>query len=78
VDGTVDSSFTIGTGFSNNVFDLKIQDDGKIIVIGQFNSYNGTSCNGIIRLNPDGSIDSGFTIGTGLNFTAAYPPQAIA
>ena len=78
VDGTVDSSFTIGTGFSNSVFDLKIQDDGKIIVIGQFNSYNGTSCNGIVRLNSDGSVDSGFTIGTGLNFTTAYPPQAIA
>ena len=83
-DGSIDTDFNIGTGFartgfsSGTVYDLKIQDDGKIIVIGQFNSYNGTSCNGIVRLNPDGSIDSGFTIGTGLNFTTAYPPQAIA
>jgi uncharacterized delta-60 repeat protein len=82
-DGSIDTTFNIGTGFartglsSGTVNDLKIQADGKIIVIGYFNSYNGTSCNGIARLNLDGSFDSGFTIGTGLNFTLGYPPQTI-
>ena len=82
-DGSIDTTLNIGSGFartgfsSGTVYDLKVQDDGKIIVIGYFNSYNGTSCNGIVRLNTDGSIDSGFTIGTGLSFTTGYPPQTI-
>ena len=68
-DGSVDSSFNIGTGFSNNVRTLALQSDGKIIVGGIFTSYNGVSANRIIRLNSDGSIDSSFNIGVGFNTT---------
>jgi uncharacterized delta-60 repeat protein len=63
--GSVDDSFNIGTGFNNSVNDVKIQSDGKILVGGAFTSYNGTSRNRIIRLNPDGSIDNSFNIGSG-------------
>jgi uncharacterized delta-60 repeat protein len=77
VDGSIDNGFAIGSGFNFSPYDLKIQADGKIIVIGNFTSYNGTSCNGIIRLNTDGSIDSGFTIGSGFNFTIGFSPSGI-
>ena len=49
---------------------IALQSDGKIIAVGEFTSYNGTSINRIIRLNTDGSIDTSFNVGTGLNDSA--------
>lgn len=72
----LDTSFNPGTGFNNSVFNGFIQPDGKIVLPGVYTSYNGVAANGIIRLNPDGSVDTSFVtnIGTGLNagaYTAA-------
>ena len=66
-DGSIDESFNIGDGFNDYVFSIQIQSDGKILVGGQFDSYNGTTSNYIIRLNSDGSIDESFNIGDGFN-----------
>ena len=66
-DGSIDTSFVYGTGFDNQVRSIDIQSDGKIVVGGWFSSYNGTSANGIIRLNTDGSIDTSFVYGTGFD-----------
>ena len=67
VDGTIDNTFSIGTGFNSVVYDVKIQTDGKIIVTGIFGTYNNFVRRGILRLNTDGTIDNTFNIGTGLN-----------
>ncbi len=69
-DGTIDSSFSVGTGFNANVLSFDIQSDNKIVFVGSFTSYNGTTSNRIIRLNTDGSIDGTFTIGTGFSTAA--------
>jgi uncharacterized delta-60 repeat protein len=66
-DGSYDSTFNIGTGFNDIVFVIKKQVDNKIIVGGEFTTYNGNSCNKICRLNSDGSFDSTFNIGTGFD-----------
>jgi len=66
-DGDIDTSFNIGTGFNNIVYSIVVQSDGKIIVGGQFTSYQGVTNNRIIRLNNDGDIDTSFNIGTGFN-----------
>lgn len=66
-NGTLDTSFSTGTGLSSNVSTIAIQPDGKILIGGQFTSYNGTTCNRIARLNPNGTIDTSFHIGTGAN-----------
>lgn len=66
-DGTLDTTFVVGTGFNSRVESIKIQPDGKILVGGFFNSYSGTGRNRIIRLNTDGTIDGTFSIGTGFN-----------
>lgn len=67
-DGTVDGSFKTWNGFATNgVNILAIQSDGKIIAGGQFTAYSWTSSNRIVRLNADGSIDTGFTVGSGFN-----------
>jgi uncharacterized delta-60 repeat protein len=57
-NGTYDNTFNVGTGFNNTVNTIVIQSDGKIVVSGEFITYNGTTCNRIIRLNTDGSIDN--------------------
>lgn len=67
-DGTLDTSFNIGSGFNSTLRCLAIQSDGKIIVGGGFSSYNGKSVNNIVRLNTDGTLDDSFT-GTGSNST---------
>jgi uncharacterized delta-60 repeat protein len=57
-DGTKDATFNVGTGFDSNVIQILLQPDGKILVTGPFNSYNGVAKKKLIRLNQDGSIDS--------------------
>ncbi|MCM2350193.1 MAG: delta-60 repeat domain-containing protein [Bacteriovoracaceae bacterium] len=65
-NGTLDPSFLIGTGFSGGgVLDMAFQADGKIIVAGNFTTYQGTSVSKIARLNSDGTLDGTFIIGTG-------------
>jgi uncharacterized delta-60 repeat protein len=68
-DGSIDTSFVIGTGFNTIVETIQLQPDGKILVGGQFATYSGVSSNRIIRLNTDGSIDASFVIGSGFNGT---------
>ncbi|MCB0381028.1 MAG: delta-60 repeat domain-containing protein, partial [Flavobacteriales bacterium] len=60
-DGSVDNGFNIGTGpQSSDVYSISIQQDGKIILTGGFNFFNGTPVGYIVRLNYDGSIDPFF------------------
>jgi len=66
-DGTLDLSFNPGTGANSHVFTTAIQSDGKVIIGGNFNSYNGTPINRIARLNADGTLDLSFNPGTGAN-----------
>jgi uncharacterized delta-60 repeat protein len=66
-DGTEDNTFNIGSGFGIGVYSIALQPDGKILVGGDFTSYDGTTSNYIIRLNSDGTIDNTFNIGGGFN-----------
>lgn len=66
-DGTIDNSFNIGSGFNGEVKDVKIQTDGKVLVGGNFTTFNGNNINRLVRLNSDGSIDLTFNINSGFN-----------
>jgi uncharacterized delta-60 repeat protein len=66
-DGTKDTSFNIGTGFSSFVYKVFLQSDNKILVGGVFTSYSGSSNNNLVRINPNGTKDTSFNIGTGTN-----------
>ena len=59
-DGSLDTSFNIGTGFSYIISTIVLQSDGKILVGGTFTSYNGINRNAVVRLNTDGSLDTSF------------------
>ncbi|MFM9006926.1 MAG: delta-60 repeat domain-containing protein, partial [Flavobacteriales bacterium] len=67
MDGTLDAGFNPGTGADNIIYATALQTDGKIIIGGQFTSYNGTTRNSIARLNADGTLDASFNPGTGAN-----------
>jgi uncharacterized delta-60 repeat protein len=60
-DGTLDLSFNPGVGANGGVLDLKVQSDGKVLIAGSFNQYNGVAANRIVRLNNDGTLDATFT-----------------
>ena len=66
-DGSKDTSFDIGTGFNTWVRSVAIQSNGKILVGGDFTTYQDSTQNRLIRLNSDGSRDTSFNIGTGFN-----------
>ncbi|MGW8184634.1 MAG: Ig-like domain-containing protein [Candidatus Moraniibacteriota bacterium] len=69
-DGTLDTTFTVGTGANYYVYATAIQSDGKIIIGGYFGSYNGTSRNRIARLNTDGTLDATFNPNSGTNISS--------
>jgi uncharacterized delta-60 repeat protein len=62
--GNIDTSFNVGTGFSSMVYSIAFQNDGKIIVAGNFSKYKGVTVNKVIRLLPNGNLDTSFSIGT--------------
>ena len=78
-DGSLDPTFDPGLGATdaiaggidgNNdpfVFWVAVQADGKTLLTGNFRNYNGQTSMGFARVNPDGSRDSSFNIGAGLN-----------
>ncbi len=66
-DGTIDATFNPGTGANGSVETTVIQNDGKIIIGGDFTSYNGTTMNRIARINTDGTLDADFNPGLGAN-----------
>jgi uncharacterized delta-60 repeat protein len=67
IDGTLDNTFNIGSGANNTINTVGIQNDGKIVIGGEFTSYNGTNINRIARLNIDGSLDNTFNTASGSN-----------
>jgi uncharacterized delta-60 repeat protein len=68
IDGSLDTSFKQGTGFDNDVMSINLQANGKIIVGGDFISYNDTTRNKIARLNANGTLDTSFDPGIGFDF----------
>jgi uncharacterized delta-60 repeat protein len=53
-NGTLDATYTVGTGFTGGNFDkitnLAVQPDNKVIVVGDYTGYNGTTAYGVSRL----------------------------
>jgi uncharacterized delta-60 repeat protein len=57
VDGTLDTSMDIGTGFDSGINDIKVDGSGRIFVAGNFTTYNGVTRNRFVILN-GGDLDS--------------------
>ena len=67
INGQIDTSFNIGSGFDDTVNSIEIDDSGDLYVGGAFRNFTGSAANRIIKLKPDGSKDTSFNIGTGFN-----------
>ncbi len=60
-DGTLDLTFNQNQiGFNGQVTDIALRTDGKLMVSGYFNGYNGFTKNRFALLNTDGSADGSF------------------
>ncbi len=68
-NGTIDNTFSIGTGINNSIYKIALQSDSKVIVGGAFTTYNAISASRIVRINSNGAIDNTFTTGTGFSYT---------
>ncbi len=66
-DGTLDTTFNVGTGSDNSIFNLAVTSDNKILVGGNFQTFNQVIKPSIVQLNSDGAIDATFLNGTSAN-----------
>ena len=77
-DGTLDTSFSVGTGPNSTVRKIVIIPDGSLFISGSFTAYNGTSTSYVCKVNTNGTIDNSFSTGSGFqyaglnDFTSSY------
>jgi uncharacterized delta-60 repeat protein len=62
-DMTLDTSFNFGAGPNGAVTQVTVQADDKVVLAGNFDSFNGTPCGYLVRLNADGPVDAAFNPG---------------
>jgi len=60
-NGSLDATFDPGVGPSSSVEAIKVQPDGKILVGGDFYTFNGVAQRYVARLNVDGTLDTNGT-----------------
>lgn len=70
-----DGSFDIALPVNGEVVNLVVQTDGKCLAGGTFSKFGGVIRNGVARINPDGSLDTGFEP-LEISFTPAMAVQA--
>jgi uncharacterized delta-60 repeat protein len=67
-DGTLDATFNPPGGANNEVYNLQLQPDGKVVLSGLFTGINGSmQQNRIGRVNADGSLDASFVQTAAIN-----------
>lgn len=71
-NGSVDSSFITSVGVNRAINSVLIEPSSeKIIVGGEFSTFNGSPVKKLIRLNTNGELDTSFSIGDG-----TFDPQS--
>lgn len=61
LDGSFDNSFQATGAGDGNLMDLRIFDDGKILISGSNKTFNGQNTGNIVRLFSDGELDRSFS-----------------
>lgn len=77
-DGSLDSGFNPGQGPDATVLDMAVLPNGKLMIAGYFSTYAGVARNGVARVNANGTLDTGFDPGTGiegLTYTCMAQPD---
>lgn len=68
-DGSINNEFNYGTGFDGDVHCINIDNENHIYVGGEFTTYNGLSVNKLIRLLPNGDLDTSFNCTYTFNYS---------
>jgi uncharacterized delta-60 repeat protein len=63
----LDGTFPAGSGPDDVVRSIEVQNDGRILVGGNFGSFNGVPTGPLVRLLPNGALDPDFRPGPFLN-----------
>ena len=66
-NGVLDTNFEAATNIDNGVLSVILQQDGKILIGGFFDTYNGINRMRIARLESNGMLDTSFNPGAGAN-----------
>ncbi|MGN6385804.1 MAG: Calx-beta domain-containing protein, partial [Verrucomicrobiota bacterium] len=66
-NGLLDTSFNPGLGANGVIRAMALQNDGKLLIGGDFTMINGTNMNYVARLNSNGTLDTSFNPGVGPN-----------
>ncbi|MBE98586.1 T9SS type A sorting domain-containing protein [Flavobacterium coralii] len=66
-DGSLDLSFMPYTGTNGQVFRSFLQNDGKILLIGEFTTYNDHYAPHMARIDLNGNLDTAFTFDTAVS-----------
>ncbi|GAA4371571.1 T9SS type A sorting domain-containing protein [Hymenobacter koreensis] len=59
-DGTLDNTFSVGSGSNGVTYSVLMQPNGQLLVTGAFGSFNGQPATGSVRLTATGAIDNSF------------------
>lgn len=80
-NGQVDPSFNPGAGPNTFIYAIVVLSDGKLVIGGDFTTYNGVTAARIARINTNGTLDTTFATGSGfsnqVNFLAELPGGAL-
>ncbi|MCB0781488.1 MAG: hypothetical protein KDC03_18520, partial [Flavobacteriales bacterium] len=68
-DGRMDTTFRPVTGANGRVNALQLLPDGRMVIGGEFTSFNGQPTRRLARLHDDGSVDTSFHVGSGAHVT---------
>jgi uncharacterized delta-60 repeat protein len=68
LDGNLDPNFNTTTGPNNQVFDCAIAEDGTIFCVGSFSNVSGLPYNKVVRLNPNGTVNTNFDLSFEIGF----------
>jgi uncharacterized delta-60 repeat protein len=64
-NGSLDTGFTPPNISNGDVRSIAVQADGKVIAVGTFTTVGSVTRNRVVRLNPDGSLDTDFATAIG-------------
>ena len=62
-NGSVDTSFNVGTGIPYGANSIVKDVNGNYLVAGTFSTYNGVTTGSLIRILPNGALDTNFNLG---------------
>jgi hypothetical protein len=75
-DGRISSDFNTGSGADNFIYTVTYNENtDRILITGDFHSFNGVPANGVVMLDSDGSVDQSFQLRATTGGKVTYAAQ---